>query len=173
MLWHQRLGHLNFRRLSELHKHTRGLPALSLPDVIDECAVCMASKLRKTPRGHTNTMTATTCLQGLGIDFAFMVQKSSDSKCFDNRVGHNGETCYVLITDHFSGRLIGRAFATKAPPRQLAQSKKNQTSILRVAASSKLERSTRTTKHTPCKSTSSILPIRTTVLALSAQNKTV
>jgi hypothetical protein len=46
MLWHQRLGHLNFRRLSELHKHTRGLPALTLPDTIDECAVCMASKLR-------------------------------------------------------------------------------------------------------------------------------
>ncbi|KAI2502903.1 hypothetical protein MHU86_11572 [Fragilaria crotonensis] len=76
----------------------------------------MASKLRKTPRGHANTMTATACLQGLGIDFAFMVQKSSDSKRFDNLVGHNGETCYVLITDHFSGRLIGRAFATKAPP---------------------------------------------------------
>ncbi len=116
MLWHQRLGHLNFRRLSELHKHTRGMPALSLPDTIDECAVCMSSKLRKTSRGHANTMTTTECLQGLGIDFAFMVQKSADPKRFDNLVGHNGETCYVLITDHFSGRLIGRAFATKAPP---------------------------------------------------------
>ncbi|KAI2510375.1 hypothetical protein MHU86_4099 [Fragilaria crotonensis] len=113
MLWHQRLGHLNFRRLSELHKHTRGMPALSLPDTIDECAVCMASKLRKTPRGHANTMTATACLQGLGIDFAFMVQKSSDSKRFDNLVGHNGETCYVLITDHFSGRLIGAPLRPK------------------------------------------------------------
>ena len=61
-------------------------------------------------------MTVTTCLQGLGIDFAFMVQKSSDSKRFDNLVGHNGKTCYVVITDHFSGRLIGPAFATKAPP---------------------------------------------------------
>ena len=114
MLWHQRLGHLNFRQLSELHKHARGLSALSLLDaVVDECAVCMASKLRKTPCGHTNTMTATTCcLQGLGIDFAFMVQKSSDSKRFDNLVG----TCFVLTTDHFSGRLVGCAFATKAPP---------------------------------------------------------
>ncbi len=92
MLWHQRLGHLNFRKLYKLHKHTRGLPSLSLPDVIDDCAVCMASKLRKVPRGHTNTMTATACLQGLGIDFAFMVQRSSDSKRFDNLVGHNGET---------------------------------------------------------------------------------
>ncbi len=105
MIWHQRFGHLNFRQLSELHKHTRGLPVLSLPDMFDECAVCMASKLSKTSRGHSNTMTATTYLQGLCIDFDFMVQKSSDSKRFDNLVGHNaGETCYVFITDHFSGR---------------------------------------------------------------------
>ena len=115
MLWHQRLGHRNFRKLSELHKHTRGLPSLSLPDVIDDCAVCLASRLRKARRGHTNTMTATESLQGLGIDFAFMIQRSSDAKRFDNLVGHNGETCYVLITDHFSGRMIGHAFATKAP----------------------------------------------------------
>jgi hypothetical protein len=31
-------------------------------------------------------------------------------------VGVNGETCYVLLTDHFSGRFFNRAFATKAPP---------------------------------------------------------
>jgi hypothetical protein len=92
------------------------VPISSHPDTIDECAVCMSSKLRKTSRGHANTMTATECLQGLGIDFAFMVQKSADSKRFDSLVGHNGKTCYVLITDHFSGRLIGRAFAIKAPP---------------------------------------------------------
>ncbi|KAI2499317.1 hypothetical protein MHU86_15161 [Fragilaria crotonensis] len=34
----------------------------------------------------------------------------------NNLVGLNGETCYVLLTDHYSGRLFGRAFATKAPP---------------------------------------------------------
>ena len=45
-----------------------------------------------------------------------MVQCSSDPKRFDNLVGLNGETCYVLITDHYSGRIFGRAFATKAPP---------------------------------------------------------
>ena len=116
MLWHQRLGHLNFRRLSELHRHTRGLPALSLPGTIDNCAVCLAAKLRKTPRGSASIMVATVCLQGLSIDFAFMVQRSSDPKRFDNLVGLNGETCYVLITDHYSGRIFGRAFATKAPP---------------------------------------------------------
>jgi hypothetical protein len=55
-------------------------------------------------------------MQGLGVDFAFMVQRSRDPKRFENLVGLNGETCYVLLTDHFSGRLFGRAFATKAPP---------------------------------------------------------
>ena len=30
-------------------------------------------------------------------------------------MGLNGETCYVLITDHFNGRIFGRAFATRAP----------------------------------------------------------
>ncbi|KAI2490990.1 Reverse transcriptase (RNA-dependent DNA polymerase) [Fragilaria crotonensis] len=116
MLWHQRLGHLNFRRLSELHRHTRGLPALSMPSAIDQCAVCLAAKLRKAPRGSASTMIATICLQGLSIDFAFMVQRSGDPKRFDNLVGLNGETCYALITDHYSGRIFGRAFATKAPP---------------------------------------------------------
>ena len=116
MLWHQRLGHLNFRRLSELHHHARGLPSIPIPSNIDNCAVCLASKLRKVPRGSASTMVATSCLQGLSVDFAFMVQRSSDTKRFDNLVGFNGETCYVLLTDHFSGRIFGRAFATKAPP---------------------------------------------------------
>ncbi|KAI2495399.1 hypothetical protein MHU86_19113 [Fragilaria crotonensis] len=116
LLWHQRLGHLNFRRLSELHRHTRGLPALPMPDITDNCAVCLAAKLRKAPRGSISIMVAMHCLQGLSIDFAFMVQKSSDSVRFDTLVGLNGETCYVLLTDHFSGRIYGRAFATKAPP---------------------------------------------------------
>ena len=40
-----------------------------------------------------------------------MVQRSRNSQR-----QHNGETCYALITDHYSGRLCGRAFSSKAPP---------------------------------------------------------
>ena len=59
-------------------------------------------------------MTATQCMQqGLGIDFALMVLRSRDPKRFKNLVGFNGETCYVLLTAHFGGRLFGRALATK------------------------------------------------------------
>ena len=116
MLWHQRLGHLNFRRLAQMHQHVRGMPAFPLPSEIDNCPVCLASKLRKSPAGHTNTMVATFCHQGLGIDFGFIVQTSKNSKRRDALIGLNGESCYCLITDHFSGRIAGRAFASKAPP---------------------------------------------------------
>jgi hypothetical protein len=116
MLWHQRLGHINFRRLSEMHRFVKGMPQFTIPTEIEECPICLASKLRKAPSGKTTTMRATTCNQGLSIDFGFMVQKSRASARHNNLVGLNGETCYVLLTDHHSGRIFGKAFATKAPP---------------------------------------------------------
>jgi hypothetical protein len=116
MLWHQRLGHIYFRRLSEMHQFVKGMPQFKIPTELEECPICLAAKLRKTPKGTGTTMRATTCNQGLSIDFGFMVQKSRDSVRHNTLVGLNGETCYVLLTDHFSGRIFGRAFPTKAPP---------------------------------------------------------
>ncbi|KAI2491619.1 hypothetical protein MHU86_22936 [Fragilaria crotonensis] len=72
MLWHQRLGHLNFRRLSDMHRFVKGFPKMSLPTELDSCPICLAAKMRKTPAGTTTTMKATTCYQGLSIDFGFM-----------------------------------------------------------------------------------------------------
>ncbi|KAI2508393.1 Retrotransposon gag protein [Fragilaria crotonensis] len=116
MLWHQRLGHINFRRLSEMHRFVKGMPQFTVPTEIEGCPICLAPKLRKAPSGTGTTMRATTCNQGLSIDFGFMVQKSRNSIRHNTLVGLNGETCYVLLTDHYSGRIFGRAFATKAPP---------------------------------------------------------
>ena len=116
MLWHQRLGHINFRRLSEMHRFVKGMPQFQIPTELEGCPICLAAKLRKAPKGIGTTMRATACNQGLSIDFGFMVQKSRDSARHNTLVGLNGETCYVLLTDHFSGRIFGRAFATKAPP---------------------------------------------------------
>ena len=116
MLWHQRLGHINFRRLSEMHRFVKGMPQFKVPTELEGCPICLAAKLRKAPKGTETSMRATTCNQGLSIDFGFMVQKSRDSVRHNTLVGLNGETCYVLLTDHFSGRIFGRAFATKAPP---------------------------------------------------------
>ena len=102
MLWHQRLGHLNFRRLSEMHRFIKGVPQFKIPTEIEDCPVYLAAKLRKRPPERQLRCERLR----LSIDFRFMVQKSR----------LNGETCYVLLTDHFSGRIFGRAFATKAPP---------------------------------------------------------
>ncbi|KAI2497911.1 retrotransposon [Fragilaria crotonensis] len=116
MLWHQRLGHLNFRRLSTMHRFVKGMPEFQIPNEIESCPICLAAKLRKRPAGTDTTMHSTICNQGISIDFGFMVQRSRNTKRQHNLIGLNGETCYALITDHFSGRLYGRAFATKAPP---------------------------------------------------------
>jgi GAG-pre-integrase domain len=116
MLWHQRLGHLNFRRLSTMYRFVKGMPEFTIPNELESCPVCLAAKLRKQPSGTATTMRSTVCNQGISIDFGFMVQRSKNSKRQHNLVGMNGETCYVLITDHYSGRLYGRAFASKAPP---------------------------------------------------------
>ena len=61
-------------------------------------------------------MRSTICNQGISIDFGFMVQRSHNTKRQHYLIGLNGKTSYALITDHFSGRLYGRAFASKAPP---------------------------------------------------------
>jgi Reverse transcriptase (RNA-dependent DNA polymerase)/GAG-pre-integrase domain len=116
MLWHQRLGHLNFRRLSTMYRFVKGMPAFAIPSALEECPICLAAKLRKQPSGTGSIMKSTVCNQGISIDFGFMVQRSGDKKRQHNLVGMNGETCYALITDHFSGRLYGRAFSSKAPP---------------------------------------------------------
>ena len=99
-----------------MHRSVKGMPEFTIPDALDECPICLAAKLRKQPSGLAATMHSTVCNQGISIDFGFMVQQSSDKKRQHNLVGFNGETCYALIPDHFSGRLYGRAFATKAPP---------------------------------------------------------
>jgi hypothetical protein len=99
-----------------MHRFVKGMPEFKIPTELEGCPICLAAKLHKVPVGTNTTMRATACNQGLSIDFGFMVQKSRDSARHNTLVGLNGETCYVLLTDHFSGRIIGRAFATKAPP---------------------------------------------------------
>jgi len=45
-----------------------------------------------------------------------MVQWSSNIDHIKQLTGLNGETCYCLIVDHFSGMLHGSVFHSKAPP---------------------------------------------------------
>jgi hypothetical protein len=103
MLWHQRLGHINFRRLSEMLRFEKGMPEFKIPTELEACPICLTAKLRKVPAGNNTTMRATACNQGLSIDFGFMIQKSRDFARHNTLVGLNGESCYVLLTNHGSG----------------------------------------------------------------------
>ena len=46
-LWHQQLGHIHGRRVSNMHKYAIGVPELPLLSSADQCPTCMAAKMRK------------------------------------------------------------------------------------------------------------------------------
>ena len=50
------------------------------------------------------------------LDFGFMVQSSKNPDRMEHLSGLNGETCYILIADHYSRMLYGRTFRSKSPP---------------------------------------------------------
>jgi Reverse transcriptase (RNA-dependent DNA polymerase)/GAG-pre-integrase domain len=116
VLWHNRLGHLHSRRVADLYKCTSGIPKLDLASDIDKCPTCLIAKARRTAQCTDDSRHATVCNQGISVDFGFIIQKSNDSKRYHKYLGLNGETCYIVIADHFSGMLYGKAFRTKAPP---------------------------------------------------------
>jgi hypothetical protein len=51
LLWHSRLGHLNFRALSSLHLSVKGVSRFKQSHVVDQCETCLETKLRRSPRG--------------------------------------------------------------------------------------------------------------------------
>jgi hypothetical protein len=116
ILWHQRLGHLHSRRVSDVHKYARGVPSVPITGELDKCPVCLHAKLRKAAACKADSRRATQCHQGLSVDFGFIVQGSKQSDRKKRLSGFNGEMCYCLIVDHFSGTLYGESFRTKAPP---------------------------------------------------------
>jgi hypothetical protein len=115
-LWHQRLGHLQPRIITDMHNHATGIPKLPSPSIVDNCPVCLSAKMRRANASTGESRVATTCFQGLSIDMAFVFQKSKNTNCFIDNVGLNGETCYVLINDHYSGMVFGKALVNKSPP---------------------------------------------------------
>ena len=57
--------------------------------------------------------------QGLSIDFAFAGVQSKNKQRRQDYVGINGETCWILITDHFTGMQFGATRRSKASPVEL------------------------------------------------------
>jgi hypothetical protein len=122
-LWHQRFGHINARRLVQAHQFAIGVPKISKPGPLDSCPICAKAKLHKASRSSETSRRATKCYQGISVDFGFIVQSSSaDSSRVKRLRGLNGETCYCLLVDHFSGMLFGQCFASKAPPLEFLNS---------------------------------------------------
>ena len=118
LLWHQRLGHPSDHYLYNAHKHMRGVPQFKHHNpLLEKCPTCIRAKQTKVPGNHS-TCTATQPFQGLSIDFSFsgMKSKDTDRARVQDYEGLNGETSWILVTDHFSRRLYGDARISKASP---------------------------------------------------------
>jgi GAG-pre-integrase domain len=115
-LWHQRLGHCNHRTISELYKTIEGIPRLSIPNDAFNCPVCLQAKLTKSNSNKQSDHEATFPFQKIHVDLGFVCQHSKTKGRFEDNVGINGETCYIIVTDEFSGAIIGRTLVNKAPP---------------------------------------------------------
>jgi hypothetical protein len=107
---------MHSRRVSDMHKYAIGVPNLPIAPKIDDCPICLKVKLHKANKSTSSTLKATQCNQGISIDFGFVVQSSKGSERVRCLSGLDGETCYVLLRDHFSNTLFGTALRSKAPP---------------------------------------------------------
>jgi hypothetical protein len=87
ILWHQRIGHMHFQKLSDLHKHVDGIPQIALPTDIDGCPSCWVCKIQRTNRGSADTrQDATVVGQGISMDWGFIVQRSKTKAVMTNSV---------------------------------------------------------------------------------------
>ena len=117
LLWHQRLGHCSDNYLYHAHAHIDGVPEFKHHEgVLDQCPACIQGKMKKRAAGHVSTKKATRPWQGLSIDFAFTGQRSKNSDRTKFYQGLHGETCHVLIHDHFTGMLVGSSRLSKGAP---------------------------------------------------------
>ena len=117
LLWHQRLGHVSDKYLHKAHAHIKGVPSFKHIDpTLETCPTCIRAKQTKEPAGPNTTRTATKPYQGLSIDFSFAGVRSNDPTKAKDYVGINGETCWLLITDHYSRMKHATTRVSKASP---------------------------------------------------------
>lgn len=115
LLWHQRLGHPSDNYLFNAHKHVDGVPKFTtVTSVLDTCPTCIRAKQTKARHGTNSTRTADRPYQGISMDFSFAGQRSSDEERTKDFTGLNGETCWILATDHFTRMKHGCTRISKA-----------------------------------------------------------
>ena len=117
LLWHQRLGHPCDEYLYNAHKFIEGVPKFSRQtSVLDQCPTCIRSKQTKESPSKHSTRVATQPYQGLSIDFSFSGVKSANSERRRDYEGINGETAWIVVSDHFTGMKHGDTRISKAAP---------------------------------------------------------
>ena len=119
LLWHQQLGHPCDKYLYNAHKFITGVPKFDCQTpVLDQCPTCIQAKQTKVPTGPHSTCVATQPYQGLSIDFCFTGTLLKDSARKSDYKGINRETCWILVTDYFTGMKHGDTRISKGPPLQ-------------------------------------------------------
>ena len=72
--------------------------------------------MTKTAPGANSTKQAIHHGQGLSVDFSFSDVKSKNTAQCNDYVDINGETCWILITNHHTGIQYGKTCCSKASP---------------------------------------------------------
>jgi hypothetical protein len=117
LLWHSRLGHLNFRSLSEMYKFADGIPKFKQSHQTENCSTCVMSKLGRSPRGHgTIADKAEVHGQVLCADWGFVCQNSSDPTRVPRLTSVYGDTSYLIFTCAHTGALYGVCAGSKSVP---------------------------------------------------------
>jgi Integrase core domain. len=117
ILWHARLGHLNFRALSSMHLSAKGIPKFKQSHVTDQCETCLETKLRRSPRGHGSIVSqAEVHGQILCGDWGFICQKSSDPTRITQLASVHGDTSYLIFVCANTGALYGVCGGSKSVP---------------------------------------------------------
>ena len=84
--------------------------------VLHTCPTCVQAQLTKSSTGPNSTGTATRPYQGLSIDFSFSGVQSKNKEGCKDFLGFNGESSWILVSDHFSRILHGTPCLSKACP---------------------------------------------------------
>ena len=115
ILWHQQLDHPCDEYLYSAHKFIDGVPEFKRrSNVLSRRSTYIKAKQTKMAPGPNSTKRAIHFGQGLSIDFPFSGVTSKNTKQRQDYMGINGETCWILVTNHFTGMQYGSIRRSKA-----------------------------------------------------------
>ncbi|KAG7360948.1 hypothetical protein IV203_036047 [Nitzschia inconspicua] len=105
---HQHLGHPSDHYLYHAHEH--------FDPIFEKCLTCIQANRTKESAGTHSTRTATQPFKGLSVDFLFARIHSKNVARKKDFTGLNGETCRILLNDHFNRAVFGDIQVSRGPP---------------------------------------------------------